>query len=639
MADDRRISADEVASRAFGSSFRGLDPTEVRTWLSRVADELRRAAERESALHARLVEAEERAAHPELDEDTLLRLLGDETARVMKSAREASTDLRARAEDNVRQLLKEAHEEARRVRAAAESVLAKRIEEAEAAKAEQRAAAEQEAAALVDGAKAEADRIVADVREQGKEMLAEAQAARERILGDLAKRRRVAHVQVEQLRAGRDRLLEAYRMVRSTLDDVTNELQRAEAEARQAAESAGRRAEEELPTSPTPEFEPESEAEPAEPEAVVEAVAPVAAPAPAPSGPRLVTTTIAAAAPSPIPAPEPRPNPEERKSTSLRILRRSKVEEGEPETEPELDAVDEGVRIIEEPAPEPEPEVGAEAEAHKEVEDLFARIRADRAQAVAHARDVLAEPEAEPEADSETEAAPEVEAPAQAEAEAPVTDADERALQQRDEALVDIETRLARKLKRSLQDEQNDLLDRLRNAKGRLAPADVIPPADQHAARHRDMAESFLQEAASAGAGFAAGAEDPGAAQGVGDLARELAHAIVGPLRRQLERAIEATGDDEDGPSSRVGMAYREWKGERIETLAGDAVMAAFARGQFQALPAGTQLRWVVDDQGGRCPDCDDNALAGSVAKGQEYPTGQQHPPAHSGCRCLVVPV
>jgi hypothetical protein len=207
--------------------------------------------------------------------------------------------------------------------------------------------------------------------------------------------------------------------------------------------------------------------------------------------------------------------------------------------------------------------------------------------------------------------------------------------------LADIEAKLARRLKRSLQDEQNDLLDRLRSAKGKVVAEGLIPSPDEHAGRHLRTAEPFLREAAVAGATFAgaSGGEAATDEPNVGDIARELAHAICGPLRRQLQRAAESgAADDEGGLASRFGMAYREWKGERIESVAGDAVMAAFARGQFAAVASGTPMRWIVDDQGQRCPDCDDNALAGPIGKGQEYPTGQQHPPAHAGCRCLLLP-
>jgi len=62
----------------------------------------------------------------------------------------------------------------------------------------------------------------------------------------------------------------------------------------------------------------------------------------------------------------------------------------------------------------------------------------------------------------------------------------------------------------------------------------------------------------------------------------------------------------------------------------------AFVRGAVAAAPDGISLRWIVDDEV-PCPDCDDNALAGPTPKGQKFPTGQLHPPAHQGCRCVLV--
>ena len=63
---------------------------------------------------------------------------------------------------------------------------------------------------------------------------------------------------------------------------------------------------------------------------------------------------------------------------------------------------------------------------------------------------------------------------------------------------------------------------------------------------------------------------------------------------------------------------------------------SAFNRGVLTAAPNGTTFRWVFGDPG-PCPDCDDNSLAGPTAKGEPYPTGQHHPPAHAGCGCLLV--
>jgi hypothetical protein len=126
----------------------------------------------------------------------------------------------------------------------------------------------------------------------------------------------------------------------------------------------------------------------------------------------------------------------------------------------------------------------------------------------------------------------------------------------------------------------------------------------------------------------------------VEDVAREAATTIVESLRRRLEHAISASaGDDQAGLVEAVGSAYREWKSERIERVAGDVLAAAFSRGTWSEVPEGTLLRWVVEDTDGPCPDCDDDALAGGLPKGEAFPTGQPYPPAHTGCRCLLVPI
>ena len=618
MADDRRLSADEVASRVFPTSFRGLDPHEVRAFLQRIADQVEAAEAREAAMATRLAEAEERANHPDVDEDTLLRVLGDETARVMRAAKEAAADLRARAEESVEQILRDAHDEAKRTRAAADSVLAERS-----------ALAEQEAAAVIEEARAEAEAQLAaaraeaetaldEVRARAKEMVVEAQAARERILSDLTRRRRIAHVQVEQLRAGRDRLLDAYRMVRSTLEEVTDELQKAEAEARQAAEATARR----LAADDTAYAAEPGESEAAEPQPEISTTPVVVENAeddPAEdeeAEPMLVTTTIEAESPAPVTAEPSRPASvpvEERRLSSLKVIRREQEPDAEPVTVAEVSeltvldppAEDEGVRILAPVAASAGAAAVEEGPPTKAaVDDVFAKLRASREESVAKAREVLAE---EP----------------QAEEEAPVSNEDERALQERDEAVSEIEAKLARKLKRTLQDEQNDVLDRLRSAKSKTADG-VLPSVDEHMARHVQTATPFLKEA--------------GKGVDVKPIAAELAEAIVTPLRRSLERAFAGGGGEDDTePAERIGMAYREWKGDRIERLAGDAVIAAWSRAAYDAVPDGAVLRWVVDDQGSACPDCDDNALAGPTPKGEQYPTGQEHPPAHAGCRCLLV--
>jgi hypothetical protein len=47
----------------------------------------------------------------------------------------------------------------------------------------------------------------------------------------------------------------------------------------------------------------------------------------------------------------------------------------------------------------------------------------------------------------------------------------------------------------------------------------------------------------------------------------------------------------------------------------------------------------VVEPPEGACSDGEDNALAGVIGAGEAFPTGHLHAPAHSTCRCQVVPV
>jgi DivIVA domain-containing protein len=557
-ASDSSLSADLIAQRGFSSARRGFDPEEVKAFLGKVAKEFRAMRQLQSSLEELLREAEYRAVHPTWDENTLLSAVGEETASILRSAHAASADIKGKAEDNASRILKEAQEQSTAMRGDAESILKQRTEEAEAAAVRVREQAQADAERMRDTARQQAEAIRAQVEAERKAIVEAAQTTRERILADLTRRRKVASVQIEQLRAGRDRLLEAYRVVRGTLDEVTEELQRADGEARAAADAVGRR------PSAGDEVSAEADAEQAD------------------AGQADAGPTEAAQAEAPV------------------------------------EAVAEAGSA---------PAVGDDqAENDAGVGGLFARIRADRQDVVAQADEVPAAAESK-------------------EGDVARSDDDEAALQRRDEAVGTIEASLARRLKRALQDEQNDLLDKLRNVRSQPSAAHVLPERDAHAARFAKAGRPLLDHAAKAGAAFmnsSLGQDDTSASTELpelDDLASELAAAIVDPLRRRLEEVFAANSDtDEAALAESVGVAYREWKTQRIELTASDHVASAFARGAFAAAPTDTLLRWVVEDVDGPCPDCDDNALAGDVPRGDPFPTGQQYPPAHGGCRCLLVP-
>lgn len=207
------------------------------------------------------------------------------------------------------------------------------------------------------------------------------------------------------------------------------------------------------------------------------------------------------------------------------------------------------------------------------------------------------------------------------------------ALRSRDEVLVPLERDLARRLKRILADEQNEVLDRLRRG-GDVQLSDVLPDADEHAARYAGAAGPVLGVAASHGRSTVGGEREVPCDV----LAEELGRSLTGPLRGRVQRSLDEADGDLDEVTERLRALYREWKGQRIAGAVRHYSAAAYSAGVAGALAPGTAQRWLVDPSCASCPDCDDNALAGEVPGGQAFPTGDVAPPAHPDCRCLVVP-
>ena len=206
---------------------------------------------------------------------------------------------------------------------------------------------------------------------------------------------------------------------------------------------------------------------------------------------------------------------------------------------------------------------------------------------------------------------------------------DDPLIARRDELLDPMTSRLSRPIKRTLGDDQNRLLDRLRSAPA-LEIDELMGSEDEHVAAFAAAARSHLDEAFAAGTIFVgAGAATIPRGDAVEQSSAGLARAVVTMLRRQVE---EGTGD----PADRIGAAFREWRGERVERLVGDQATQAFSAG-VAAANADGKVRWVVTTASG-CSDCEDNALAGAVSGTEAFPTGHAYPPAHSGCRCLITP-
>ncbi len=272
-------------------------------------------------------------------------------------------------------------------------------------------------------------------------------------------------------------------------------------------------------------------------------------------------------------------------------------------------------------------EAAAETEAPEgsaSVDDLFARIRAgsgDTEGSVGSQGKAPVGPGPAP-------AAPGAETPVDAAAPEAPPHPEAALIAQRDELLVPVTARLGRSVKRVLGDDQNRMLDVLRSSPSTSGDA-LLGAEEEHLAAYADAAGSSLADAYEAGAVFA-GATSGSVAPGevLGQSAAALARTVVTMLRRRI-------ADGAGEPAERVGAAFREWRGERVERLAGDFATQAFCAGVIAGAGPGRKVRWVPTSTSG-CSDCDDNALAGAVEASDAFPTGHMYPPAHAGCRCLV---
>ena len=591
------LTPEDIAYRSFAGARRGLSEAEVREFLQEVAAEMAAAIGRERELIARVNDLEQRLAHPPAPtEEQVLDHLGEETARVLRSAQEAADEIRANASTRGQAIVEQAESEAARTQRAAEAALGEKAREAEVAATVILREAGGKAQADLRQAARDAEAEIAAARERGRDMVGEARAVRERILSDLGKRRASLQGEVEQLKAARTELVEAGRVAKATLGGIVGALAAFD-------ESA-------VPAAHLPPEQPELL------EAELEAVSAQEADAE---------------------VSELRADEENQAHDVVAEEVEEEVEEG-------------GEQEAEEPAAEPpsadgqedvQAEVDVEVDAEPEVlvrpqvEELFARIRADRSEPA---------PKPEPQADVEPEPEPEPE-PVVA-AEPPVrarpeeeedSDRDAGLLAGRDEVLAAVQEDLVRRCKRALQDEQNELLDRLRRQKkGRGAAEELLIPLSVQVTDWADVLEPTVDEAYGAGRSSEEGATSTGAPR---RLVSGLAELLVTPLRERLQSTVDAVPADAPERvaelTSHVGARYREWRSQELESRVGDLLATAYTRGVYDAAPEGALLRWVPA-AATQCPDCDDNALE-PTPRGAPFPTGQPFPPAHPGCRCLVV--
>jgi hypothetical protein len=480
------------------------------------------------------------------------------------------------------EILRNAHEEAGRVLAEAQQRSSEQLIEAQERASIIVSEAENTAHALEREAREAAERLVASGKLNGEALIEHAQEqarsivelgkeARRQVLNDMAVKRKALHMQIEQLRTARDTIATFILSVREQMDGVLGNIQGSDEAAKIAALEALRRA------MPIPDL--------TEEEALAKATLQA-------SQPKISEKSEDSAAPSDPPTqgtPKVRP----RQAVDVDKTRTppaapSKVVESADQFIPEGEVIDADV-----------------------VNDIFSRLR----QATLEERGATA-----------------VVAKRAVERSIPTTEVGEL-FARRDNALEPALAMLTRKVKRALQDDQNVMLDRLRDVQGIIV--EELEEERIQRARYADAAYEALFEAAQAGIQFVL--DETGIGVGITssvviqECATDLAVTIVVALRKRL--LSETAGDG----AERANTVYKEWRGARVERLCADAARRAFNAGII-AGSQDRQVNFLVAPSDAPCEDCSQNEAHGAVQAGQPFPSGSAFPPVHAGCACLVLP-
>ena len=710
VPDPPALDPTELAGRKFGKARKGYEQAEVRSALGLAADALRVWQERDDRLQARIeqLEAALEAANV-LDDERVASLLGTEAVKVIQAAREAADEIRRRAESDAEEaaavLRTELDAEADLARSETEQLRAEVLKAAEA----ELASARRRGREMVGEARAVRERMLRDLAERrrtARQQIAAAQAGRDQILdalraagvavdgvtlnlGDVdkavARAAERAALSVEEdidrfVDTLRERLgdtgmpadgelaevtvLEVVELPADEADDAgaavdrpTDVVGAEEPSDDVAAEvadgsdhGAALTAVEDAPErDPGPTDGPDGD------HVVVELVVPDAAADldDEPDEAEVVGDLALAASPSELAAARRTVGADAEVIEFATAARRPasyfvgddedldddlddsyddyEFEDDLDEDEPD----DEGASLT---VVEGTPDDAAAAAAT--VHDLITRMR----ESADHAPDQAVAGAPEPAETVGPEDSPEAVA-------RPVPD--DESLRDRRDALVEPTFKaVAKLLKRTVSDEQNEVLDQLRRAasRGRGARPGIdalLGSAEDDRSTYLDVLLADLLPAASAGAAFWTELAPSDGPQEVEDDA--VGAVVSGPLadalavrRVRVAKVLESAEVeqlDADELAARLSATYREWRTAALDELAGDLVTAAFAAGTRAAAGAGTPCRWVADHGGLPCADADDNVLADSVPCGAAFPTGDTAPPAHPGCRCLVVPV
>ena len=685
-----------VGSAQFNIARRGYDQGEVRDFLRMVSAELARLQERERFLESEMRAMQTRGLSDPgvLDEATVTTLLGEETARVLSVAREAAQQMRMRAAETAERLVREATSEVARLREEAEIENERRRSDALDDSESEIELAKQQGREMINEARAYKEKMLTELarrRELAKQQIEQLVRDRDRLMSAFERARLAANDVMGDLtefdEAAGDLkqaipegvvdeslhnvvLFDREKFEDDTLDNLRPEVAKfSDFESSQQIEQISLTtndkeltfaAEEPFLTSSTesqvesgllqelvvtqpevmPEIEPEIKLED-QPEVELEVKANLL--------PETKLEVKAMALPEAKLDVKPEPD-EGHRANVIQLFGRtsrrlhpstdappSEVPEVKTEVIDTVKALDTNTKS--------EQKTAVPAPKKSNVDDLFAKLRESGASSVASSIK-QAEPVQKKVVKSDVpNATTSTTSTTSTTNQTPVSvKPDPQIFTKRDEALAPIVEALSKKLKRVLADEENSVLNYLQNKKAQVALETVLPSFDSQVQSFVEATSKDLIEAAMAGAQSLSKSLKADLRKKISNttvmqvMSKKLADAIVLPLRTRIQKCVEKSAGDTSEMSSLIRTVYREWKMQQIDKLVSDIARLAYSRGAYLVLDAGTKVCWMVDPNGPACSDAEDNSLAGTIALGENFPTGHEHPVVHSGCRCLVVP-
>lgn len=543
----------QIQKADFPASRKGYDQDAVRAHLRDAAAALESALRRAKVAEDQVRRLEEGGGQPQESAPAVSQdqQVADETARVLMAAREAAASVEEQGRESADQIVVQAQQQAAQLSADAEARARQIIEEAEAkaaqivGNAEQAQAAQAAQAGVLADANAQAEAIISEANANAVRILDDAKAKADTLLAQAELEVESKKTQLEEKRQSAIQELEVKRQ------KALEEIEQRKAELIEIrGESPGKK----------------PLAKKARPSGPVKTSGPV----------RTGSGKVAAEdVPEGAPARRPKAKP---------AAAKARRDSGEVPAPPKA-----GRDSGEVPA----------GEDGKDFEQLFGRFQEGQESEVEETVEAAPMAQAAPvqtaapapamaetvEMRSPVSASPDItldEAPSGLSMELPATDA--AALDLPDEAnskVLDVlKKQLLRKLKRGLQDEQNQVLEALRQSGGGPAAAQSVPQAADSLRRVRKTIDPVLQEISKLGWSTAGGT---GPAPAVHAVDETINGYLVSPLSGQLGQAIsegQQAGEDVAVLADRIGNVYRTWKGPELAELAARLANEAFMSGR-----------------------------------------------------------